>query len=186
MSLSQANQPTNKANKTWGDTKEGPLQDERQAYVHQWGCLISTHRMCNTPLALEDKHKHMPANHHADQQLECPVPTLQICSCCSSMNASKRRSAAVFPYQTLQNADLQLCFRIKHFRMQICSCVSGSNASERRSVAVFHDQTLQNADLWLCSMIKRFRMQFGIRPENGLPQSGTSGVQRRPQQWWTC
>ena len=142
--------------------------------------------MCNTPLAWEEKQKHMPANHHADQQLECPVPTLQICSCCSSMNASKRRSAAVFPYQTLQNADLQLCFRIKHFRMQICSCVSGSNASERRSVAVFHDQTLQNADLWLCSMIKCFRMQFGIRPENGLPQSGTSGVQRRPQQWWTC
>ena len=115
--------------RTWIDAKERALQmryddasgirpsirlfdQHTQNVEHASGMRgqTQTHGMCHTPLAWDNKHKYMPADHHADQQLECLVPTLQICSRCYSKIDSECRSAAVLLDHTLQNADLQLCF----------------------------------------------------------------------------
>ena len=88
---------------------------------------------------------------------------MQISSCASVSSTSDRRSVAEFLHQSLQSADLQLCFGIKHFRTQLCSCAVGTNTSERRSAAVSADQTLQNTDLQLYSFTKGSRMQNQTR-----------------------
>ena len=73
-------QPTNKQSQ-----KDMPRKDlckmrcnEHQAYTHQDNCFSNKHKKCNMSLACEDKHNHMPKDHHPDQQLKRLVPTLQI------------------------------------------------------------------------------------------------------------